>query len=236
MFYFADVYMHPSFHRSGAASGPIVWESFTLGPYNVPTQAMVAADTVTSEPLSSNFLGLLGLSPPPGSGIVRLIPATESDTPDGATVQENLFGLTPVDTAPTSHFFGITLERPDAGHIPSLLTIGKHPTDEIPNLDPSKIGLISLVPTSDGDKWWRVYIETITGWVDGQPKNINIGGSTSLPSSATAVAILDTGGPIILATRQIANAIYGAWNVQPASDGNCESFRLSRRPRSSDPS
>ena len=52
--------------------------------------------------------------------------------------------------------------------------------------------------------------------------------SIDLPASVTDVdgvkpnVMLDSGVPIIVATERIANAIYGALGIGPASDGNCE--------------
>ncbi|KIJ37376.1 hypothetical protein M422DRAFT_260037 [Sphaerobolus stellatus SS14] len=208
------------FYLQGNAQGPIVWDSIAIGPYNLPHQALVAAHSVTDEILSPNFVGLLGLALPPISAIADLIPPTLSDAPDGATVQQNIYGSTPIDTAPARHFIGITLERQESFVVPSLLTIGKHPADSIPNFNRSKIGFLNLVSSEDGDTYWRVPIGSITAWVDGQPRPIALNQPSVVPSSFSPVAILDTGGSPILTTRNIANAIYGAFDVSPAADGN----------------
>lgn len=67
---------------------------------------------------------------------------------------------------------------------------------------------------------------SITAWVDGLPKPIALGMSAGVPLSSQPVAILDTGGPPILASSAIANAIYGAYNISPAQDGNCKYLPL----------
>lgn len=182
---------------------------------------MVSASQVTDELLSSDFVGLLGLALAKNSNLAKLIPPTESDAPDGATFQQNLFGLTPIDTAPAQRFLGISLERPGSPRIPSLLTIGKHPANLIPDFDPSKINLMTLIPSLIGDTYWRVSLDAITGWVDSLPKPIDLGDSTTVTNVDFPVAIVDTGGSLILTTRSLANAIYGAWNIGPGSDGNC---------------
>ncbi|KAF8520362.1 aspartic peptidase domain-containing protein [Hysterangium stoloniferum] len=207
-------------YLQGAANGPIVWDDFMIGPYNISSQAFVAATDVTDEPLAPNFVGLLGLALPPNSRIAEKIPPTISDSPDGATLQENLFGLTPINTAPTHRFFGISLERPGSSRIPSLLAIGKHPENLIPGFDPSNATLVNIISSRSGDLFWRVSVDSITGWVDGIRKPIVLDRSEMLPGTGYPVALVDTGGSIILATRNLANAIYGAWGIGPAQDGN----------------
>ena len=212
--------------RRGAASGPIVWDTFKLGPYIIPSQALVAASQVSDETLSPDFVGLLGLALPPNSVIEHFIGATETDAPDGATVQQNLFGLTPINTAPAQRFFGISLERPGSSRIPSLLSIGRHPSTLVPGFDPSAVTFMDLISSEAGDTFWRVSLDSITGWIGGAPKPVSLQGNSVVGNIAFPVAIVDTGGSGILTTREIANGIYGAWQIGPASDGNCESSRI----------
>ena len=214
--------------RRGAAFGSIVWDTFKLGPYTIPSQALVAANQVSEEALSPNFVGLLGLALPPNSLIASIIAPTESDAPDGATVQQNLFGLTPVNTAPAQRFFGISLERPGSSRIPSLLSIGRHPSSLVPGFDPSNATFMDLIASSSGDPFWRVSLESITAWIDGVPKPVTLQRSSVVGNTGFPVAIVDTGGSAILATREIANGIYGAWQIGPALDGNCQSIRFLR--------
>ncbi|KAF8518718.1 aspartic peptidase domain-containing protein [Gautieria morchelliformis] len=204
----------------GAASGPIVWDTFKLGPYTIPSQALAAADQVTDETLSPNFVGLLGLALPPNSLISHKIPATVSDAPDGATLQQNLFGLTPVDAVPAQRFLGLSLERPGSSRIPSLLGIGRHPSSLVPGFDPSTATFMDLVASRAGDTFWRVSVDSITAWVDGAPKPVTLSRSSVLGTIDFPVAIVDTGGSVIITTRDIANGIYGAWQIGPGSDGN----------------
>lgn len=210
--------------RQGAASGPIVWDALKLGPYTIPSQALAAASQVSDETLSSDFVGLLGLALPPNSLIAHKVPPTVGDAPDGATLQENLFGLTPVDTAPAHRFFGISLERPGTSRIPSLLSIGRHPDNLVSGFDPSTLQLMDLVASRSGDTYWRVSVDSVTGWIDGSPQPIMLGSSSVLLDVDSPVAIVDTGGTGILTTRQIADGIYGAWQIGPGQDGNCECY------------
>ncbi|KIJ23295.1 hypothetical protein M422DRAFT_39681 [Sphaerobolus stellatus SS14] len=198
----------------GQVAGPVVSDSITIGPYTIDNQGLVAANTVTSENLSQDFVGLLGLGPPASSNIAPLF----SSPSGGDTVQQNLFGLN--NNAPTHHFIGITLERSQPNVVPSLLTIGTHPQDSIPDFDESKIGFVDVLGSSGGATYWRTNALSITAWIDGKPKAVPLGHSETVPSSTFPVAILDTGGSPILATRTIANAIYGVFNITPASDGN----------------
>lgn len=138
---------------------------------------------------------------------------------DGATWASNLFGM---DGAPASPFVSFLLERPGSPRIPSLLGIGRHPADQVP--DPSKVHYSNLVSEGNGAKFWGMTVSAITVYVDGARKEVNTGPSIS--GSASPIAVLDTGIPVILATSTIANGIYGALDIHPALDKNCESTCL----------
>jgi len=91
-------------------------------------------------------VGILGLALTDDSLIAGQIPLQEEgsgDTPDGATLTNNLFGSTPTTEAPKARFFGFLLERigmqpsgDNPGFVPSKFSIGKHPTDDLQNLVP----------------------------------------------------------------------------------------------------
>ena len=57
---------------------------------------------------------------------------------------------------------------------------------------------------------------------DGVLKPIELSASVTNADGGKQNVILDSGVPIIITTQQIANAIYGALGIGPASDGNCE--------------
>ncbi|KAI0823220.1 aspartic peptidase domain-containing protein [Trametes gibbosa] len=201
-------------YAEGKASGPIVWDSVQLGGYSIDHQALIAATTVDAEPLSSNFVGVLGLALPLNSVIAQTIPPTTSDAPDGASLSSNLFGITPLKTSPPSRFLSIALERPGSDKVSSTLGIGRHPADLVP--DPSKVQYAATVP---GSLWWQANVHAITVYVNGQAKTV------SLPLSGTGTngqpsAILDTGVPLIIASPAITYGIYGAMGYSPAADGN----------------
>ena len=202
-----------------------------------------AATSVDSEPLASDFSGILGLALPLNSVISQQIPPTTSSVPDGAVVASNLFSISPTYIAPSYRFISLTLTRPDGGasSVPSLLGIGRHPpTDVVP--DPSKVQYSSLAAppqagTGSSPYFWQTLLNGINVYVDGVRKPVNVG------SSATAV--IDSGMPVILANQDIANGIYGAVGIGPGSDGQCELpfdvacacaplLRPADRPRSAD--
>lgn len=217
---------------AGGAAGPIVWDKVSIGGYTILHQALgmpdltrsspqrphpeplAAAGEVKDEPLDA-FSGILGLAFPLNSVITSKLRAGDPVGADGATWASNLFGM---DGAPDSRFVSILLERPGSTKVPSLLGIGRHPVDLVP--DPSKIHYSNILSEGNGAMFWKISVTAITVYVDGVRKDINIGPSNS--GSAFPTAVLDTGVPVILATSDIANGIYGALDIHPARDGSCE--------------
>jgi hypothetical protein len=68
--------------------------------------------------------------------------------------------------------------------------------------------------------FWKTDIRAITVYIDGNPRPVNVG--LGLKGTAYPIAVLDSGVPLILTTTTIANGIYGALGIGPASDGQCE--------------
>lgn len=187
----------------------------TRSPYSVLTvDPLAAASEVDNEPLDA-FSGILGLALPLNSVIVSELSAGGPTSADGATWASNLFGM---DGAPASRFISFLLERPGSPKIPSLLGIGRHPADQVP--DPSKVHYSNLVSEGNGAMFWKTSVTAITVYVDGVQKEVNIGPSGG--GLAFPTAVLDTGVPVILTTSAIANGIYGAIDIHPAQDQNCE--------------
>jgi len=182
--------------------------------------ASAAATSVTGENLSPNFNGILGLALPLNSIIAETIPPVTNNTPDGAAWASNLFSITPTSNAPSSRFLSLSLSRPGSNRIPSFLGIGSHPSDLVQ--DTSLIHYYSTVSDAAGSLFWKTSVRDITVWVDGQSRLVDIGRSKT--GAIFPSAVIDSGVPYILATTQVANAIYGAIGVHPAQDGNCESF------------
>ncbi|KAF9651667.1 acid protease [Thelephora ganbajun] len=197
---------------AGRAAGPIVWDKVSVGGYTIEHQALAAASEVKDEPLDA-FSGILGLALPPNSVITSRLPAGDPIGADGATWASNLFGM---DDAPASRFISFLLERPGSTKIPSLLGIGRHPVDYVP--DPSKVHYSNIVSDGNGATFWKISVTAITVYVDGVRKEVNTGPSSS--GSAFPTAVLDTGVPVILTTSAIANGIYGALDIHPAHDRN----------------
>ncbi|KAA1472308.1 acid protease [Dentipellis sp. KUC8613] len=204
-------------YLAGDVHGTIYWDQVTLGSYNVDNQAFAAAITVDEEPLENEFDGILGLALPLNSVIAQKIPPLTGNTPDGAAFASNLFSITPVASAPASRFFSLSLSRPDSDEIPSLLGIGRHPSQLVSN--PSKITYSTVESqSSNGVLFWQTSVRAITVYADGKVLPITLGRSTS--GAVFPSAVLDSGVPFILTTTAIANGIYGALGIGPASDGN----------------
>lgn len=175
-----------------------------------------AATTVNNEPLSYNFDGILGLALPLNSLIQQAIPASTGNAPDGAAVSSNLFSLTPAAEAPSQPFFSLTLARPGSSQLPSVLGIGRHPPEIVP--DPSQIRYSSLVSEDVGPLFWKTTVRAITVYVNSQAYPVTL---QSLSGASEPTALLDSGVPLIITTPALANGIYGALGITPASDGNC---------------
>ncbi|KAF8551129.1 acid protease [Imleria badia] len=202
-------------YLSGTVSGPIVWDQVQLGDYIISNQALAAATSVNNEPLSYDFDGILGLALPSNSLIQQSIPASTSDAPDGAVISSNLLSLTPATNAPSQPFFSLTLARPGSTQIPSILGIGCHPPATVPN--PSQIRYSSLVTESIGTLLWKTTVRATTVYANGQAHPIAL---QSLSGATEPTALLDSGLPLIITTPVLANGIYGALGINPASDGN----------------
>ncbi|TFY81033.1 hypothetical protein EWM64_g2979, partial [Hericium alpestre] len=214
-------------YLAGDVHGPIYWDTVNVGGYNIDNQAFAAATQVDSEPLENLFDGILGLALPINSVIAQQLPPVTGNTPDGAPFTSNLFGMTPTTSAPSARFLSLTLSRPDSDETPSMLGIGRHPSQIVP--DPSKIRYSTVESqNSDGIFFWQSSVRAITVYVDGEAKPINVGRSHS--GAVFPSAVLDSGVPYILATTAIANGIYGAMGIGPASDGNFGNGAPSPRP------
>ncbi|KIJ59284.1 hypothetical protein HYDPIDRAFT_162632 [Hydnomerulius pinastri MD-312] len=201
-------------YLAGTVSGPIVWDEVQIGGYNILNQALAAASSVNNEPLSFDFDGILGLALPLNSVIQQALPASTTDNPDGAAFSSNLFAITPLSQAPSQAFFSLTLARPGSNRLPSLLGIGRHPSEIV--TDPTKILYSPLVSESVGTLFWKTNVHAITVYVNGQAKPITL---QSVSGAAYPTALLDSGVPLIITTSEIANGIYGALGISPGSDG-----------------
>ncbi|KAI5124396.1 hypothetical protein M0805_008281 [Coniferiporia weirii] len=209
-------------YLSGEVDGPIVWDKFVLGGYEIDNQALAAANTVVNEALQPGYSGILGLALPLDSVIAQDIPPVTGNVPDGAAVSSNIFGSSPAGLAPPQFFFSVLLERPGSSRIPSVLGIGRHPSDDLlpqgPSINPSNVTYSTPLSESDGVHFWKVELRALTVYVNGVANYIDIGRSVS--GNVFPEAVLDTGVPYIISTPAIANAVWGALGIGPASDGN----------------
>ncbi|KAN0064310.1 hypothetical protein ACQY0O_002501 [Thecaphora frezii] len=217
-------------YLQGSASGHIKTASVLLGDpavsrLAVNSQAFASVDSVSSEDLDTgNFSGVLGLGLPS----LSTIQASLNDTSNTAATND---GVTPPNTGAVlsglwrnlrqgRRFVGLGLQRleEDGGTGNSVLTVGSHdPTYS--GTDLSKISYAPVVPDADGvSRHWRLYLTQIAVLLKEQMDNIPIGSSTVL-GSGYPVAVFDTSASVNLGPRNVLNALYGAWNIGPASDG-----------------
>lgn len=75
--------------------------------------------------------------------------------------------------------------------------------------------------TSLGALHWRTRVPSISINVNGEERNVQLGRSVADTSSVYPIAVLDSGGANMLATRAICDAVYGAWDISAAQDGTC---------------
>ncbi|KAI9450603.1 acid protease [Lactarius psammicola] len=175
-------------YLAGEVTGPVYWDQLQVGGYNLSNQALAAAITVDSEPLEHEFNGILA---PISLALLHSIPLRRLDS---------------------SHSHS---SRPGSESVPSLLGIGQHPAELVP--DPSKIRYSTLVSEHQGILFWEVEVHAITIYVNGTALPVELGHSRS--GNVFPVAVLDSGVPFILAATSIANGIYGALGIGPAADG-----------------
>ncbi|KAF8149060.1 aspartic peptidase domain-containing protein [Crassisporium funariophilum] len=166
-------------------------------------------------PLAPNFSGILGLALPLNSISASTIPPVITNKPDGAAWASNLFSITPAPLAPASRFLSLSLSRPGLDTVPLFLGIGRHPAALVP--DSSKIEYDTLVSERSGTLFWKTSVRPISVWVGGEERQVRVGRSNT--GAVFPSAVLDSGVPLILTTSTIANGIYGAIGVHPASDG-----------------
>ncbi|KAF8990999.1 aspartic peptidase domain-containing protein [Cyathus striatus] len=201
-------------YLQGSATGPIVWDTVEVGGYTIDNQALSAVNNVQNEPLTSDFTGILGLALPLNSIIANAIKPVTGNAPDGAAWASNLFSITPFSSAPPARFLSLALSRPGSDRVPSILGIGRHPS-LVP--DPSKIPYSTLVSDPAGSFFWKTGVRDISVWVNGEQRVIALGRSNN--GAVFPSAIVDSGVPYILTTREVANAIYGAIGINPGSTG-----------------
>jgi len=73
------------------------------------------------------------------------------------------------------------------------------------------------VSDKPGTLFWKLRVTAITVYVNSTTEVVQLGASNTGASSP--VAVLDSGVSVILTTSNIANGIYGALGIEPASDG-----------------
>lgn len=232
----------------GSAHGTVYWDTLCVGPFEIANQAfglshpemslipedlkltacfgIAAVASVSDEPLTSSFTGLLAFALPLNSDIATDIPPTTGDNPDGAPVVSNIFGLGPY--SPQEHFLSVLLERPGMDRVPSILGIGAHPTNVLGNITASGSNWLNDLEYNEvseyqvGTLFWALPVTGITAYVNGSALDIPLGRSLADPNIIDPIGVLDTGVPFIFGRTTLVDAFYGAYGIGPGSDGICK--------------
>lgn len=181
-------------------------------------------------PLSCNKALLTDLVPA-NSIILSKIPGTTGSNPDGATFLDNLFGSGV--SAPTQKLFSLALGRREDVRTSSLLGIGAISPSLCPSPCTPPYFPIIAEPSlgAIGYLHWRISLQSITAttWSNAQhgegatTKGVVLGASQVDSSTASPLAVLDSGGvPILVGYKPYADAIYAAYGISASSDGLCE--------------
>lgn len=192
----------------------------------------VVGDDIENENLGrGNFSGLLGLALPANSVITKAIPGTTGSHADGATFLDNLFGAGA--SAPTHRFFSLSLQRADDQRTYSTFGIGE--VFKPLCADVTKLSYVPIVANPrygrTGYLHWRVKVDAIKHTSFGNEKDgsqptttsISLGRSATSANTTTPLAVLDSGGlAILVSNKTLLDSIYGAYNIQPGSDGICK--------------
>lgn len=192
------------------------------------------ATTVENELLTLGFSGILALSFPLNSKIAREIPPTKGDTPDGAPIASNVFGLG--SYGPREHYLTILLARPGMSRIPSVLGIGCHPSELLPSIteygsaweSALQYNKVSMYET--GTLFWAAPLTGLTAYVNGAAVDIPTGQPMVDSDSVDPIAVFDTGIPYIFGRVDVINAFYGAYGIGPGTDGQCRPYLSSEWP------
>ncbi|KAG8907891.1 hypothetical protein FRB99_001750 [Tulasnella sp. 403] len=215
--------------QHGIISGPIVQDTIEIGGYVVKGQALAAATSVQNEILSmgAGFSGSLGLDLQANSVIARAV-ASSSPPVDNSTFTTHLFSNTTSNNGasglttpgPSNQFISLLLERPFYPGLASYLGIGAHPP--LPySLNPSQVTFSDILPSDPGPLYWRIPLTRVSADIGGTTQYMSLGSTgASGVSSIYPVAVVDSSGSGMMATRSFANAFYGMWGVGPGKDDN----------------
>ena len=151
-------------------------------------------------------------------------------------------GFTQDQADPSSNNASATPSIPAWSHVwPARLAIGAH-VDEVvhafavaagntasPSSTTALDAALQTVPlvttpgagtSSDAYTHWKTRLSGITIYMDdGSPRDVHL--SRGVDGGAFPVAVLDSGGPNVLASRAVADAVYSIWGVNMSEDGNC---------------
>lgn len=148
---------------------------------------------------------------------------------------------TSASSASTTSSASASTQTPWKHAWPARLSIGTH-VDEVvhafSNAQPGTTGTstaaleaalqyLPLVTTPgqgtgvDAYTHWKTRLSGITIYLESGPHDVHL--SRGVDGGAFPVAVLDSGGANVFASRAVADAVYSVWGISMSDDGNCES-------------
>jgi cathepsin D len=187
-------------YGSGSASGIIVQDTVTMGPFTVSQQIFVAVTDVSSGLIEGELAGIMGLAFQ-GIASSTALPFWQALISNNQlTNPEFSFFITRFDNVASAQ-----AEEPGG-----VLTLGGTNT----TLYQGDIDFRSFTsPINQGSFW----LQTVTGVI------VN-GKSVSLPSGDSAIAAIDTGTTLIGGPTAAVDAIWGAVSGSQALTGNLTGY------------
>ncbi|KAJ6547088.1 aspartic peptidase domain-containing protein [Mycena capillaripes] len=177
-------------YLTGSVHGQVAFDTVSLGPYQIATQAFAMVSQTADLGLASTATsGILGLCFP----AVAAIPTTV-----GAPLLVNLMSA----FEPPQRFFAFHLGRMSGSSDPNAsFTIGTIDSALAP--DPTRIVNSPVMLTGHSYDYWKLPLERLT--VDGEPFLIS---SSRVSGASTPCAVLDTGTTLLLGPTADVDAFY----------------------------
>lgn len=207
----------------GSASGPIVQSNVTFANDVIPNQAFLTANDVEAEQLNTmQASGVLGLALPLDSLIQSTLSTTRTGNNNSITEPGRTGSLLPglwYDAPMGQRFFGLGLQRlpSDGGNGDSTITFGDYDQAYLPTNRQSNVSWSSVLPDDDNViRRWKTQVTDLSLKVNGSYSGIPLSRTGSV---GPATAILSSGVPFNYAPTSFLNALYGAYNIGPSSDG-----------------
>ncbi|KAJ7261355.1 aspartic peptidase domain-containing protein [Mycena haematopus] len=183
-------------YLTGNVEGEIVYDTVTLGDYQVQSQALAAVyETADLDLASTATSGIAGFC----FSATAAIPATA-----GPTLLENVLSA----FSPDQQFFAFLLPRDGST---GSLTLGSLDPTLAP--DPTLINYSPVIRTGLEYDYWKLPLQHLT--VDGEPFSIS---SSRVSDATTPIAVLDTGTTLILGPTEDVKAFYALLGAAARND------------------